>query len=1059
MSSQGDVEPDESMHASEDATDTRDDAETHEAKPNQIEKPPGIEDFGVAPAFGSLTQLLSTIERRRGDKTFSKQFHIGKFFDTWRQKVGPDLHPVVRLLLPERDNRRRTYSLKEQKLAKALTMALELPPESDAAKKLKDWKVPTKDAPRAGEFSTVAYDVIKSRSTVVTQIGAMNVHEVNKALDDLSRVGYRGRAPAGFSAQEEHSRILRECLGRLTPDEMKWLVRIILRDLKIGMSERVVLGALHVDAIDMFNKCSDILQVCWKLYDKDYRLPREDKQVHIGHPFVPMLCFRSKRDLDNVVKLVTSDRPAVHTTWTEREKDNQFFCDASEFLIEEKLDGERIQLHMKGSEFKYWSRKTKDYTMQYGPNRHSGSLTPFIYDCFSDMIEEIVLDGEMLVWEPSTGKYMPFGQLKSFYTKQTFHEMDPRPCFKVFDVVYAKTPAGAKCLLDVPLFRRKEFLKNILKEKKGVIEFAECSKGKSTTDITDHLKRILEERGEGLVIKNASAIYELASRGHKWIKVKPDYMDQLAESIDARVIGGYWGQGNRGGFHASFLLGVCKSREDAESDNPCFLSFAKVGSGFKFADYEKIKEKQGGKWFDYDRKKLPDWVKIVGEWPDQLIHPSDSFTVTVKAAEITPTRDYATPVTLRFPRAVSQDGKAEPESRTEHTLEDIMAKARDAKDKRAISNDLSDKNKRAKTSRTIKRGFISAHTEVYQVLSNIFKGMTFYVHESKQGGNRTGVSKKELEKMIEQNGGEFIQKIPSPDVDRAVIASSAQGIKNKKGASKGECDILKPDWVLDSVANGRKMPLHKKYFVYATPEAKENPEYDEGSDEEEDEEMVDSSLAPSTARSSQANGYDDSEMIVNDDGTTARTIGAPEPLDPEEERVQRDQDAESDDEVDEPDTEEDDDWQAEPSHRTSTSLKIQGGMDTMGLSEAKPGLGAGLGETHYDNEDLFKHLLFYFDTEENAETNGLSLDYEGGLVASHELGHAKEVLTKHGGRYTNDLLAHDLTHVVMSRSSNGRYKDILHKTSDPRHRQTVTPQWITASVEQDTLLNEAAYRP
>lgn len=35
-----------------------------------------------------------------------------------------------------------------------------------------------------------------------------------------------------------------------------------------------------------------------------------------------------------------------------------------------------------------------------------------------------------------------------------------------------------------------------------------------------------------------------------------EYMDELGENIDGLVIGGYWGQGNRGGIMASYLIGL-----------------------------------------------------------------------------------------------------------------------------------------------------------------------------------------------------------------------------------------------------------------------------------------------------------------------------------------------------------------------------------------------------------------------------------------------------------------------------------------------------------------------
>ena len=43
-------------------------------------------------------------------------------------------------------------------------------------------------------------------------------------------------------------------------------------DLKISISERTVFNAMHLDAVDAFNTCSDIKSVCWTLYDTSKRL-------------------------------------------------------------------------------------------------------------------------------------------------------------------------------------------------------------------------------------------------------------------------------------------------------------------------------------------------------------------------------------------------------------------------------------------------------------------------------------------------------------------------------------------------------------------------------------------------------------------------------------------------------------------------------------------------------------------------------------------------------------------------------------------------------------------
>ena len=84
------------------------------------------------------------------------------------------------------------------------------------------------------------------------------------------------------------------------------------------------------------------------------------------------------------------------------------------FVMELKLDGERIQLHAQDGVFRYFSRKGKDYTYLYGATAHEGSLSPFIaLDCFADHVSSCILDGEMLAYDPPTDTFAPFTTLKS----------------------------------------------------------------------------------------------------------------------------------------------------------------------------------------------------------------------------------------------------------------------------------------------------------------------------------------------------------------------------------------------------------------------------------------------------------------------------------------------------------------------------------------------------------------------------------------------------------------------------------------------------------------------
>lgn len=60
------------------------------------------------------------------------------------------------------------------------------------------------------------------------------------------------------------------------------------------------------------------------------------------------------------------------------------------------------------------------------------------------------------------------------------------------------------------------------------MEIVPIYKAKSTKDISDRLKGILEEFGEGLVIKHPESKYFLGGRISTWVKVKPGQSFRLS---------------------------------------------------------------------------------------------------------------------------------------------------------------------------------------------------------------------------------------------------------------------------------------------------------------------------------------------------------------------------------------------------------------------------------------------------------------------------------------------------------------------------------------------------
>lgn len=74
--------------------------------------------------------------------------------------------------------------------------------------------------------------------------------------------------------------------------------------------------------------------------------------VKLMQKFKPMLCWRSHSHLEDVVKAMHRARSGFDPA---RQLEPGEYANR-EFILEEKLDGERIQLHKRDKQFKYFSR-------------------------------------------------------------------------------------------------------------------------------------------------------------------------------------------------------------------------------------------------------------------------------------------------------------------------------------------------------------------------------------------------------------------------------------------------------------------------------------------------------------------------------------------------------------------------------------------------------------------------------------------------------------------------------------------------------------------------------
>ena len=416
---------------------------------------------------------------------------------------------------------------------------------------------------RYGDLGAVAGEVLQARPLATA---ALNVIEVEKQFRQIAAA----RGPAAKSA------LLRDLLGRATPLEAKYLIKIMTGDLRIGLKESLVEEAI---ANAFGSTLGEVQRANMLLGDigETLRFAAEGKlaeaRMRLFHPIGFMLAS-----------------PAANA-----EEALSYFTNAA---VEDKYDGIRAQAHCAGDEVRIFSRTRDDITESF----------PELPDALAGVAQDAILDGEIVAWSylegagEELGRALPFSALQQrLGRKKVSREMIRRVpvAYLVFDVIYA----GGELLIDRPLRERAKILNSLLKapragararsrEPQGSLIFS--SEGEvtgtkvvrapvfeaSSPERLEELFTAAQERGnEGLMIKDLESRYTPGRRGKSWLKLKRE----LA-TLDVVVTGVEWGHGKR--------IDVLSDYTFAVRDGDQLLNVGKAYSGLTDAEIAEMT-----KWF------------------------------------------------------------------------------------------------------------------------------------------------------------------------------------------------------------------------------------------------------------------------------------------------------------------------------------------------------------------------------------------------------------------------------------------------------------------------------
>ena len=360
----------------------------------------------------------------------------------------------------------------------------------------------------------------------------------------------------GKGSQDMKIKYISSLLNDATPMDGKFILKILLGTLRLGVADNTIIDALTIaftgskekrhQIENAYNVSSDLGKVA-HVISKEGIDGVEKFQISVFNPVRPMLADRVKSESEALEKM------------------------GEKFAAEYKLDGERVQVHLKNKQVILFSRRLENITKFY----------PDIVENISKSLKtrEAILEAEAVAVNENTGEFLPFQELmhrrRKYNLDRAVSEIPITLNF--FDVLYFD---GKNCL-DLSYEERRKNLEEIVVEDK----FAKLVPMVTvTTDdqIEDFLENSINSGCEGLMLKSLEGQYRAGMRGSNWLKLKREYRNELGDSLDLVVIGAFFGRGRRTGRYGTLLVATYNDENDT------FSSICKVGTGFTDENLDQL---------------------------------------------------------------------------------------------------------------------------------------------------------------------------------------------------------------------------------------------------------------------------------------------------------------------------------------------------------------------------------------------------------------------------------------------------------------------------------------
>jgi DNA ligase-1 len=362
-----------------------------------------------------------------------------------------------------------------------------------------------------GDLGSLAEYALSHKSvTSLIEYTPLTLTEVYASLTKVAMM-------AGKSSQAYRKKSLSGLFLKCSPPEGKFLSKILTGELRIGLSEGLLLASIA----SAFGSNLDSIQ---------------DAVLMNGN--LPQISLQAKKKLLTNAKmrsLAPVSYMLADVMYSAKEIAGYF---GKDLIAEYKYDGIRAQVHLSGNKIKIFSRNLNDITLYFPELAQSKSLNNI-------GVSEVIFDGEILAYKNE--KVLPFQYLqKRLHSKNLSTEnLGSIPViFTIFDILFIDKDCTNLSLID-----RKKILSNLRIQHPFVLAKWNLVKDEETTSRLFNESKALGY--EGLVLKDPESEYKIGKRGRKWVKLKTEL-----DTLDVVIVIAEYGHGKRAGMLSDYTFAI-----------------------------------------------------------------------------------------------------------------------------------------------------------------------------------------------------------------------------------------------------------------------------------------------------------------------------------------------------------------------------------------------------------------------------------------------------------------------------------------------------------------------